>query len=225
MTARFRPRALLFDMDGTLVDSTAVVERVWHDFAARHGLDVADILVDSHGRRGGETVARHLPAGADVAAETARIDEQELRDLDGVVAIPGAAELLAGLPGGSWALVTSAGPALAARRMAAVGLPMPDVVVTGEDVRRGKPDPEGYLQAAAALGVPATEALIFEDAEAGIEAARAAGGRVVVVGSRTGPAADGLPRISDFTGVRATSAESGLTVELRAHTGGEAAHR
>ncbi|MCA1189010.1 MULTISPECIES: HAD-IA family hydrolase [unclassified Saccharopolyspora] len=225
MTARFNPRVLLFDMDGTLVDSTAVVERTWRDFAARHGLDAADILADSHGRRGGETVARHLPAGADVAAETARVDEQELRDLDGVVAIPGAAELLAGLPAGSWALVTSAGPELAARRMAAVGLPMPDVVVTGEDVRRGKPDPEGYLRAAAALGVPATEALIFEDAEAGIEAARAAGGRVVVVGFRTGPATSGLPRIADFTGVRADSAESGLTVELRAPADEEAARR
>ncbi|MFR9730974.1 HAD-IA family hydrolase [Saccharopolyspora sp. MS10] len=214
MTAPLAPRALLFDMDGTLVDSTAVVERTWRDFAERHGLDVADILAGSHGRRSGETIAQHLPSGADLAAETARVDAQEMRDLNGVVAVPGAAELLAGLPAGSWALVTSAGADLAARRMAAAGLPMPGVVVTAEDVRHGKPDPEGYRKAAAGLGVPPEATVVFEDAEAGIAAGRAAGARVVVVGSHGGAAAEGLARIPDFCHVRVAAEGTGLAVEL-----------
>ncbi|WP_243790050.1 HAD-IA family hydrolase [Saccharopolyspora gloriosae] len=214
----FTPRALLFDMDGTLVDSTAVVERTWRCFAERHGLDVADILADSHGRRSGETIARHLPAGADVEAETALVDEQEMRDLDGVVAIPGAAEVLGELPAGRWALVTSAGAALAARRMAAVGLPMPEVVITAEDVSRGKPDPEGYRTAAAMLGVLPEQTVIFEDAEAGVAAALAAGGRTVVVGAHTGPATSGLVRIPDFSGVRVREQGLRLVVELSAES-------
>ncbi|MCX2729098.1 HAD-IA family hydrolase [Saccharopolyspora sp. NFXS83] len=214
MPAPLTSRALLFDMDGTLVDSTAVIERTWRCFADRHGLDVADILADSHGRRSEETIARHLPAGADLAAEVALVDEQEMRDLDGVVAVPGAAELLGELPAGRWALVTSAGAELAARRMSAVGLPMPDVVVTAEDVRLGKPAPEGYRKAAAALGVLPEQTVIFEDAEAGIAAALAAGGRTVVLGTHEGPVTSGLARIRDFRGVRVRHEPTGLVVEL-----------
>ncbi|GAB2658328.1 HAD family hydrolase [Saccharopolyspora gloriosae] len=214
MPAPLTSRALLFDMDGTLVDSTAVIERTWRCFADRHGLDVADILADSHGRRGEETIARHLPDGADLAAEIALVDEQEMRDLDGVVAVAGAAELLGELPAGRWALVTSANAALAQRRMSAVGLPMPDVVVTADDVSLGKPDPEGYRKAAAAIGVLPEQTVIFEDAEAGVAAALAAGGRTVVVGSHAGPATSGLARIQDFRGVRVRHEQTGLVVEL-----------
>ncbi|WP_239396433.1 HAD-IA family hydrolase [Frankia sp. CiP3] len=193
--------AVMFDMDGTLVDSTAVVERTWHSFADRHGLDAARILEVSHGRPTGSTVAEFAPVGVDVNAETKRLTEQEVADTDGIVAVPGAGELLAGLRDGCWALVTSAGRALAERRMAAAGLPMPVVVVTADDVTRGKPDPEGYLTAAARLGVSVESIVVFEDAEAGVLAARAAGARTVVVGAVSSGATEGLERVADLTGV------------------------
>ncbi|MEU5426477.1 HAD-IA family hydrolase [Streptomyces olivoreticuli] len=190
--------ALLFDMDGTLVDSTVVVERTWRRFAARHGLDGEEILATSHGRRTGETVARYAPPGADVAAETARLVAEEVEDVEGVVAVPGARELLAALPPERWALVTSAGRELAERRMAAAGLVLPPVVVTADDVGEGKPSPEGYLAAAAELGVSPAATIIFEDAEAGLLAAAAAGATTVVVGAHAGPATRGLVRAGDF---------------------------
>ncbi|GAA3353227.1 MULTISPECIES: HAD-IA family hydrolase [Saccharopolyspora] len=206
--------ALLFDMDGTLVDSTTVVERTWHRFARRHGLDGAEILADAHGRRTGETVARHLPAGGDVAAETARLVAEEVADVDGIVQIPGAAELLASLPASRWAVVTSAGRELARRRMAAAGLRLPDVVVSAEDVRQGKPDPEGYSLAARHLGVPPEAAIVFEDAEAGLLSALASGARAVVVGAHGGRVAADLPRVADLDAVTASSDGERLRVRL-----------
>ena len=207
--ATLRARALLFDMDGTLVDSSAVVERIWRQFARRHGLDPAELLAASHGRRTGDVIARFAPAGVDVAAETALTVAQEVDDSDGVAAVPGAAELLAGLPADRWALVTSAGRDLAVRRMAMAGLDLPSVIISADDVHAGKPDPEGYLAAASRLGVPAATTIVFEDTDAGLAAARAAGAREVAVGTRNGAAARGLPQISDFRTVTATSAGDG----------------
>ena len=194
--------AVLFDMDGTLVDSTAVVQRTWRAFAGRHGLDAEWILEVSHGRRTAETVALFAPEGVDVNGETRRIVAEETEDTDGVVAVPGAGPLLAALPENSWALVTSAGRELAERRMGAAGLPTPPIVISADDVVIGKPDPEGYLAAAARLGTPAHSAVAFEDAEAGIVAARAAGARTVVVGPVLCAAAVGLERVADLRGVR-----------------------
>lgn len=208
-------RALLLDMDGTLVDSTAVVERTWHRFAARHGLDPTAILAGSHGRRTGETVALHAPPGVDVAAETAQLEMEEVADVAGVVAVPGAAELLAGLPPDRWAVVTSAGRELTERRMAAAGLCLPPTVVTADDVAHGKPNPEGYLVAAGRLGVRPEEAVVFEDAEAGMRAADAAGARWVAVGRHGVP--DGLEpaaRVADFRGVRLRVHADGLVLDL-----------
>ncbi|GAA4913937.1 HAD-IA family hydrolase [Streptomyces coeruleoprunus] len=213
-TTELTAHVLLFDMDGTLVDSTEAVERTWRRFAVRHGLDAEVILASAHGRRTAETVARHAPQGVDVAAETEWLVARDIADTRGTVAVPGAAELLAALPPGRWALVTSAGRELAERRMAAAGLPMPDVVVSADDVRRGKPDPEGYLAAAARLGVPPTAAVVFEDAELGLEAAHAAGGSAVVVGPHEGPAALGVPRIADFRDVTVTTTAAGLRLTL-----------
>ena len=194
--------ALLFDMDGTLVDSTVVVERTWSQFADRHGLDVARILAVSHGRRTGETVAEFAPAGVDVVAETDRLVAQEVADTEGIIEVPGAAALLASLPEGSWAVVTSAGRALAEARMAAAGVPVPAVMVSAEDVTAGKPDPEGYLIAAARLGVAPERTVVFEDAEAGLHAALGSGARTVVVGDCAAPATEGLARVPDFRAVR-----------------------
>lgn len=209
-------QALLFDMDGTLIDSTEAVERTWRRFAARHGLDAAEILAGAHGQRTVETVAEHAPPGTDVAAETAWLVAQDVADTRGTVALPGAAELLAALPRGRWALVTSAGRELAERRMAAAGLPLPEVLVSADDVRRGKPDPEGYRTAAARLGTDPRATVVFEDAEAGLLAGRAAGGYTVVVGPHEGAAAEGRPRITDYLGAHCADTDDGLRLTLRA---------
>jgi sugar-phosphatase len=201
--------ALLFDMDGTLVDSTAVVERVWARFARRHGLDVAAILANSHGVRMADTVEQWLPVGTDARAVIRDLSDYEWSDDDGVVAIPGAAEFLASLPLSSCALVTSASRALAVKRMASVGLPVPTVLVPAEDVERGKPHPDPYLAAAAMLGVAASDALVFEDAAAGIRSGLDAGMRVIVVGGLVDPITDGLPSIADYRQITASQQSDG----------------
>jgi HAD superfamily hydrolase (TIGR01509 family) len=210
--------ALLFDMDGTLVDSTVVVERTWRSFADRHGLDVGRILAVSHGRRTEETVAEFAPAGVDVQAESRRLIAQEVCDTEGIVAVEGATQLLASLPSGSWALVTSAGRALAEARMAAAGLPVPPVVVSADDVTAGKPSPEGYLTASDRLGVAPEQAVVFEDAEAGLLAARAAGAHTVVVGECTAPVTRGLDRVQDLRYVRIEHAAGQLRLSINVPT-------
>jgi mannitol-1-/sugar-/sorbitol-6-phosphatase len=196
-------RAVLFDMDGTLVDSTGVVEQVWGRFAARYGLDFEEILRTSHGVQAIDTVRRFAPPGADVHALTEELGRMELAETSGIVAVPGAAEVLAVLPADAVALVTSAFRELAEVRMAAAGLAMPAASITAEDVSQGKPDPEGYLRAAALLGVEPGEALVFEDAPAGIAAGVAAGIRTVAVGPNTGELPEGVLHIPDYSAVSA----------------------
>lgn len=207
-TVTLAARAVLFDMDGTLVDSTAIVERVWAEFAGRYGLDLAEILRTSHGVRALDTVRRFAPEGADINALVAELGHMELTETEGIVAVPGALQLLEALPADAVALVTSASPDLAAVRMAAAGVEMPAAVVTSEDVSRGKPHPEGYLLGASLLGVSPLEAVVFEDAPAGIAAGVAAGIRTVAVGPNTGVVPDGVLHIPDYTGVT-VSVETG----------------
>jgi len=213
-----RVRALLFDMDGTLVNSIAVVERTWRRFAARHGLDADEILAACHGRRAAETVALFARPGLDVDAETGRLTAEEIADIDGVVAIRGAAELLSALPAGSWAIVTSAGRELAMTRLTATGLIVPEVLVTAEDVADGKPAPDGYLAAARALGVAPADCMVFEDAPAGLQAGRAAGAAVVAVAgahpphssvSGSGPEGWIGDRIEDYNAVEVAAQPDG----------------
>ena len=172
--------AILFDIDGTLVDSTPAVERSWRAWAARRQLDAEAILSICHGRRSEDTI-RSLVSPDEVAAAVREIEELELGDLSDVVALPGAAALLPRLPVGRWAAVTSGPHGLMRARLAAAGLPVPQVLVAAEDVRAGKPEPEGYLAAASALGFDAAQCLVIEDAPAGIAAGRAAGATVVAV--------------------------------------------
>jgi len=173
--------AVLFDLDGTLVDSTRVVERLWAEWAARHSLNVADILAISHGRRAEDTmrlVAPHLPTLKEEAA--ARLRDEELQN-EGLVAVAGAKALLTSISHDKWAIVTSCTQTLAEVRLRGVGLPVPTVMITQESVPLGKPHPAGYLEAARILRCEPQNCLVVEDSPIGVEAGRAAGMRVLGV--------------------------------------------
>ncbi|MGW7546621.1 HAD-IA family hydrolase [Streptomyces sp. NPDC054770] len=203
-------RALLLDMDGTLVNSDAVVERVWRRWSERHGLDGDEVMKVVHGRQGHASMAVLLPDRPvkQNLADNARMLAEETADTDGVVEVPGAAAFLASLQGLPHALVTSADVALSTARMAAAGLPLPAVRVTAESVGASKPDPEGFLKGAAELGIAPADCVVFEDSGAGIAAGRAAGMRVVGVGARAGVhGPDAVVR--DLTGVRVEATGDG----------------
>jgi sugar-phosphatase len=177
---RFRVEAILFDIDGTLVDSTGAVERTWRRWAATHGVDAEEVLRVCHGRRTEDTIAEFLPAEQHAAA-VAELEALELSDLDDVVALPATQEVLRALPRHRWAAVTSGSRRLMQVRLAAAGLPVPEVLVSAEDVSVGKPEPEGYLKAAAALGFDIARCLVVEDSPAGVGAGSAAGAHTLAV--------------------------------------------
>ncbi|MFF0628952.1 HAD-IA family hydrolase [Streptomyces sp. NPDC004296] len=211
-------RALLLDMDSTIVNSEAVVERCWRRWAAEQGLPSEDVLAVVHGRQGWATMAALLPDRPMELnlADNRRMLEQETADIEGVVPVPGAPAFMAALARLPHALVTSADIALAEARMGAAALPMPEVRITAECVSASKPDPEGFLKGAAELGFAPEDCLVFEDSEAGIEAGRAAGMRVVGVGDR---AARFLPtaHVRDLTQVRVEALmDGGIAVRITA---------
>jgi sugar-phosphatase len=210
-------RALLLDMDGTLVDSDAVVERVWRDWAAERGLDADDVLRVTHGRQPHASMALLVPdrPAAENQADERRFLARELADVDGVVAVPGALALLGALRdlGLPHALVTSASAALARVRMAAAGLPLPPVLVTSDRVTASKPDPEGFLVAAAALGRAPADCIVFEDSAAGIAAGIAAGMRVIGVGRRAAGSA-AVASVESLERVRVEAAAGGLVLRV-----------
>jgi sugar-phosphatase len=168
----FSTKAILFDMDGVLIDSAPAVERVWRVWAKAHGFDPASVVAQAHGRRSIETIRAVAPA-MDAEKENIVVEQMEIEDKDGVTALPGAAELLAWLPDDRCAIVTSATRALAVARLGYAGLPVPRHIVTADDVVNGKPSPEPYLKGAALLGFPPADCLVFEDTPAGIGSARA----------------------------------------------------
>ncbi|MEU0382979.1 HAD-IA family hydrolase [Streptomyces chartreusis] len=216
-TAVLTARALLLDMDGTLVNSDASVERVWRRWSERHGLDPDEVMKVVHGRQGYASMALLLPGRPmeQNHADNARMLAEETADTEGVVPIPGAPEFLAALRGLPHALVTSADVPLSTARMAAAGLELPEVRVTAESVGASKPDPEGFLKGAAELGVAPEDCVVFEDSGAGIAAGRAAGMTVVGVGSR---AAFHEPDVvvGDLTRVRVEAVADGT---IRLHIG------
>ena len=207
--------AVLFDIDGTLVDSTPAVERTWTTWALRRNVSVAEILSVCHGRRTEDTVSLFVPEAEQVAA-VAELEQLELADLDDVVALPGTRDLLPGLPSGRWAAVTSGSQQLMRARLTTAGLPVPDVLIAAEDVSAGKPDPDGYMKAAAALGVDIERCLVVEDAPAGIGAGRAAGAWTLAVAT-SHPAselesADAI--VADLTALTVELVGAGLVVTM-----------
>lgn len=200
-------RAILFDMDGTLVDSSACVERLWAEWGERHGVALEDILAVSHGRMSRDTV-RQVAPHLDAEAEAAWVDSTAVTRGDGIVALAGARQLIESLEETPWAVVTSAPRELAIARLTFAGLPVPECLIGAEDVRAGKPDPDGYLKAAGRLGIEAADCVVVEDTPAGVLAARAAGMRVLAVGT-TFPEAEllGAPWVPDFTEVTFRRAE------------------
>ena len=175
--------AFLFDMDGTILNSIAAAERVWSGWARRHGLDVETFLPTMHGKRGIDTIRQLALPGVDAEAEAKDIERLEIEDVAGVVPLPGAVEFLQALPADRWAIVTSSPIRLAKARLAAAGMPVPNVLVTAEDVTIGKPAPDGYLLGAERLGVDPAQCLVFEDVAAGVLAGESAGASVLVIGA------------------------------------------
>jgi sugar-phosphatase len=169
-----RVSAVLFDLDGVLVESRESTERVWLAWALKNGIDEAALRSAMHGVRSGDVV-RALRPDLDAVAEANEIERLQAEDVAGLAAVPGALAALRALRGDRVAVVTSGTRPLALARLGAVGIEPPSVVVFARDVARGKPDPEGYLMAARRLGADPAEALVVEDAPPGIEAARAAG--------------------------------------------------
>jgi sugar-phosphatase len=196
---------VLFDMDGTLVDSTAVVEATWTRFGRARGIDPEEILAFSHGRQAISTVQRFLP-DLDLDEQlriAASLVAEESASTEGISAIPGAVAFVerlvdAGVP---VALVTSAPRDLAASRMAGAGLSVPAAFVPSEDVEHGKPHPDGFLRGAALIGVDAADCVAFEDAPAGLAAAVASGATTVVVGTLEAEVTVGLARITTYDGI------------------------
>jgi sugar-phosphatase len=178
--------AILFDMDGTLVDSKACVESIWRRWALRHGVDLLSLLRTSHGRRTEDTIKDVAPY-LDIEAEAKALETEELIVREGIVAVDGSFQLLSRLRADQWAVVTSASRALATVRLGCAGLPVPSQLISGDDVQRGKPDPEGYLKAADRLGVPYNRCVVVEDTPAGILAGRRAGMTILALGTTFAP--------------------------------------
>jgi len=202
-TRSFACKAILFDLDGVLVNSAECVERTWRNWAARHRIDPGKVIAHAHGRRTIETVQLVAPE-LSVDAELATLEHSEAMTSEGVYEIPGARELLEMLPANRWAVVTSGVRAVAEFRVRYTRLPTPSIMICAEEISRGKPDPEGYLTAATRLGRSPEDCIVIEDAPAGIEAAHNAGMRAIAIAStypahRLGEAAAVVEQLSDLT--------------------------
>jgi sugar-phosphatase len=198
--------AILFDLDGVLVDSTRAVDREWREWAARKGVDGDRVMAIAHGVRTIEVIRRVAPH-LDAETEAAAIENHEAHDQRGVTVMPGAADLLKSIPEGRWGVVTSGSRLLAENRLRYCGLPVPEVLVTSDDVSNGKPHPEPYLKGAAGLRLPPDECMVIEDAPAGVEAARAAGMKVIGMASTYAASklaeADGV--VEAFAGIQVSA--------------------
>jgi mannitol-1-/sugar-/sorbitol-6-phosphatase len=212
--------AIIFDLDGVLVDSTACIERHWRRWAIRRGIDIEELLRVSHGMRTVDTVRMFAPE-IDFVSEAVELEEMESLDTEGVEAIAGAVAMTGALPAESWAVATSGTRSMAARRIAQTGLAKPCVLATADDVKKGKPHPEVFLLAASRLGVEPQRCIVIEDAPAGIAGARAAGMRVIAVATTHAPdklsAADAVvPHLTNIQILETESAAGKLVIALTA---------
>ena len=211
----FFAKAILFDMDGVLMDSTPSVERVWRTWAAQHGLDPERVVALAHGRRSIETIRAVAPE-LDAEKENILVAQMEIDDKEGVTALPGAAELLAHLPPDRFAIVTSATRPLAVARLGYASIPAPRHIITADDVIHGKPAPEPFLKGAALLGFAPEDCLVFEDSPAGVASARSAGMKAIAL-QTTYPAdqlqaADAI--IGNLADVKSSLHDERITLEL-----------
>jgi mannitol-1-/sugar-/sorbitol-6-phosphatase len=212
---------VLFDLDGVLVDSTPAVTRVWTKWARRHGFAAEEVVRQAHGRPSIATIRELLPNG-DHDAENREMERGEIEDVDGVVPLPGALELLQSLPADRWAIATSCTRPLALVRIHAAGLPEPKHLITSDDVIHGKPSPEPYLRAATNIGADPMRCVVVEDAPAGIRSGKASGARVLAVRT-TAPDPELLASganwiVDNLASVRLDAASCGhLTLKLLSH--------
>ena len=210
--------ALLFDLDGVLIDSTHVVTRVWRQWAKEHGFDPQEVVHQAHGRPSLSTVRHFLPH-ANHELENSEVERREIADVEDIVVLPGTRELLSALPPDRWTIVTSCTRRLAEVRLQAAGLPVPPHLVTSNDVKNGKPDPEPYLKGASVLGFRPQDCVVVEDVPAGIRAGKSAGARVIAFQTtlpdselkKAGP--DWI--VNDCSAIRLTSTKPALTLDLR----------
>lgn len=183
----FTCQAVLFDLDGVLIDSTPCVTRVWTAWANSHGLDPDYVVHTAHGQKAIETVRRVAPE-LDAEREFRMIERMELDDTEGLRLLPGAKELLSAIPPDRYTIVTSGTRRLATKRLETVGLPVPPAMISADEVANGKPHPEPYLAGAAQLGFAANDCLVFEDAPSGIRSAQAAGATTIAIATTYPPA-------------------------------------
>jgi sugar-phosphatase len=211
----FSAKAILFDMDGVLMDSTPSVERVWRAWAAKHGLDSERVAPLAHGRRSIETIRAVAPE-LNAEKENIVVEQMEIDDKEGVTALPGAAELLVHLPTDRFAIVTSATRPFAVARLGYAGIPLPRHMITANDVIHGKPSPEPFFKGAALLGFAPADCLVFEDSPAGIASARSAGMKAIAL--QTTYPADQLQSahaiIGNLADVKATLRDGNITLEV-----------
>jgi len=210
--------ALLFDLDGVLINSTPAVARVWRGWAIEHGFDPSEVVARAHGRPSITTVREYLPH-ANHELENREVERREIEDLAGVVPLPGALDLLSSLPQDRWIIVTSSTRALAEVRIKAAGLPLPPELITSSDITHGKPHPEPFLKGAAVLGFPPQDCIVLEDVPAGVRSGKAAGARVIAFTTTVQKPAlleAGADWILDSCAdVRVLAAEKTLTLSLK----------
>jgi sugar-phosphatase len=208
---------VLFDLDGVLVDSTPAVARVWTIWANKHGFVPDDVVRQAHGRPSLTTIRELLPH-SDHDAENREVERGEIEDVEGVIPLPGALEILQALPPNRWTIATSCTRRLAEVRIRAAGLPMPKHLITSDDVQHGKPNPEPYIKAAKTLGLATADCIVVEDAPAGIRAGKSAGARVLALRTTapdaelTQAGADWI--VNDLASLRLNSSDSQDRLEL-----------
>lgn len=209
--------AVIFDMDGTLIDSREGIETAWGAWCHEKKLNLEIVIQAMHGSRAVDTIRKFLPrlTEAQYEHEARRIDTFEIRNGANIAEVSGASKFLASLPTERWGITTSAGRNTAVYRTQKAGLPVPRVLVAGEDVQFGKPDPAGYRLAANRLGVDPCRCLVFEDTFVGLQAGHLAGADIVAVGHEVRDSGHPIKAaIDNYLGARASQSNGKICITL-----------